>query len=543
MFRWFDVQLESWYQSPRQVAVSVQWPRVFKHQQLNTTVSPCCGPLFAVKNSTAHTSQLISLLGLVWVSLAHLAITLLHGIPTHTTIWQFKLCLWQGGACSTPTETLQSGFDAQPCDKSACRCIASKWMLRQNSRVVFLQQACSWVVAARSESKGSKALHDDSGCIYPSRPCSQVELLQSGCSRKLVWISQSVKWFDVQLEGWRESKTGGCKCPMIKSVQASADLDTLSAVLLASSVCILAIVNWCTWQRHWRSIGHYKVSQPTASCLKPQEHGSDYRGGRFEGTSTCPDCVRWGRIELQRLSFTTLLQHSSCVQKWAILWLCTDSHDRWENSRTIRFQPSSVQLSRKTGDTSRLWKWVTGGQTMSEHAGKAAACLRLCSPCLHLRIVPNKCPFGAKLPLACHGVPFLELGVFASYCSLLERHGCFFLSNRHLFPSNARKRVSSWKRKLAEISANWISRYVSYTALTDYRDLCSDCTVVLKSCCRELVLVVIFLAKILDVLFADGEHLQWMPEKAARHEKQIIDLIKHMCEPKHPLKHRARVRW
>ena len=119
------------------------------------------------------------------------------------------------------------------------------------------------------EAKGSKAV--TGGQIYASRPCSQGELPQCGCSRKLLWISQSVKWFDVQLEGWRESKTSGCKCPMIKSVQASADLDTLSPVLLASSVCILAIVNWCTWQRHWRSIGHYKVSQPFASCLKPQE--------------------------------------------------------------------------------------------------------------------------------------------------------------------------------------------------------------------------------------------------------------------------------
>ena len=93
VFRWFDVQLESWYRSPRQVAVSVQGSRVFKHQQLNTTASPCCGPLFAVKNSTAHTSQLTSLLGLVWVSLAHLAITLLHGIPTHATIWWFHALL------------------------------------------------------------------------------------------------------------------------------------------------------------------------------------------------------------------------------------------------------------------------------------------------------------------------------------------------------------------------------------------------------------------------------------------------------------------
>ena len=108
----------------------------------------------------------------------------------------FILYLWQSGACSTHTKTLQSGFDAQPRNTSACRCIASKWTLRLNSRVVFLQQACSWVVAARSESKGSKALHDDCGCIYPSRPCSQVELLQCGCSRKLVWISLSVKWFD-----------------------------------------------------------------------------------------------------------------------------------------------------------------------------------------------------------------------------------------------------------------------------------------------------------------------------------------------------------
>ena len=154
---------------------------------------------------------------------------------------------------------------------------------------------------------------------------------------------------------------------------------------------------------------------------------------------------------------------------------------------------------------------------------------------------PQQVPIWSKTAF---GMPFLELGVFASYCSLLERHGCFFLFNRHLFPSNARKRVfSSWKRKLAEVSANWISRYVSDTALTDYSDLCSDCTVVLKSCCRELVLVIIFLAKNLDVLFEDVEHLQWMPEKAARHEKQIIHLIKHMCEPKHPFKHRARVRW
>ena len=118
---------------------------------------------------------------------------------------------------------------------------------------------------------------------------------------------------------------------------------------------------------------------------------------------TCPDCVRWGRIELQRLPFTTLLQHSSCVQKWAILWLCTDSHDRWE--KVVEPSDSNHQVChyRERLETPVVSaNWVTGGPNTSEHADKAAACLRLiCSPCLHLRIAPNKCPFGAKLPLAC----------------------------------------------------------------------------------------------------------------------------------------------
>ena len=73
---------------------------------------------------------------------------------------------------------------------------------------------------------------------------------------------------------------------------------------------------------------------------------------------------------------------------------------------------------------------------------------------------------------------FLEVGVFASYCSSLEKSGCLFPSNwrlfpsyGRLFPSHARKWAFffevkwasfSWKMKLAEISAKWVSRYILF---------------------------------------------------------------------------------
>ena len=246
VFRWFDVKLESRYRSPRQVAVSVQWSKVFKHQQLNTTASPCCGPLFAVKNSIAHTSQLISLLGFVWVSLAHFATTLLHGFATHTTIWWFHALL-MARWCMFYTYRNSPIWLWRTAMQQKCMQVHRIKVNAKTYSGVFLQQPCSWVVAP-SESKGPKALHDDCGCIYPSRPCSQVELLQCGCSRKLVWISRSVKWFDAQLQSWQESKTSGCKCPMIKSIQASTHC-----------ALILTIVQWFTLQTHWRFIGDYKV--------------------------------------------------------------------------------------------------------------------------------------------------------------------------------------------------------------------------------------------------------------------------------------------
>ena len=164
---------------PTRKAKRVKLAWEFNHLECSSSVvDPCL-----VSRAQRSICQLTSLLGLVWVPWPIL--------PQHSSFGDFMLYWWQGGAFSTPTKPLHSGFDAQLRSKSACRCVASKWTLRQNSRV-SLQQACLWVVEARSESKGSKALHDDSGCIYPSRPCSQVELPQCGCSRKLVWISRSV---------------------------------------------------------------------------------------------------------------------------------------------------------------------------------------------------------------------------------------------------------------------------------------------------------------------------------------------------------------
>ena len=126
----------------------------------SSVVDPCL-----LSRAQRSISQLTSLRGLVWVPWPIL--------PQHSSFRHLVLYFWQGGASSTPTKTLKA------------------------------------VVVA-------------SGWIYPSRSCSQVELPQCGCSRKLVWYPKVWRWFDVQLESWPESKTSGCKCPMIKSIQASA---------------------------------------------------------------------------------------------------------------------------------------------------------------------------------------------------------------------------------------------------------------------------------------------------------------------------------
>ena len=113
-------------------------------------------------------SQLTSLLELVWVPWPIL--------PQHSSFGDFVLYFWQGGESSTPTKTLKAVI------------VASGW-------------------------------------IYPSRSCSQVELPQCGCSRQLVWYPEVWSVSVIRCPTWKlipESKTSGCKCPRIKSIQASA---------------------------------------------------------------------------------------------------------------------------------------------------------------------------------------------------------------------------------------------------------------------------------------------------------------------------------
>ena len=98
----------------------------------SSVVDPCL-----LSRAQRSIRQLTSLRGLVWVPWPI--------SPQHSSFRHLILYFWQGGESSTPTKTLKA------------------------------------VVVA-------------SGWIYPSRSCTQVELPQCGYSRKLVWISRSLKW-------------------------------------------------------------------------------------------------------------------------------------------------------------------------------------------------------------------------------------------------------------------------------------------------------------------------------------------------------------
>ena len=134
------------------------------------------------------------------------------------------------------------------------------------------------------EAKGSKAV--TGGWIYASRPCSQVELLQCGCSRKLVWISQSVKYFGDSMSALKVDKSPR---QVDVSVQWSREFNHQLTVpwfwrLYNDSLC-----------KHTEgSLGI------TRYCRATFRKFSEAAG--IKGTSSYPGCVHWGKVELQPLS-------------------------------------------------------------------------------------------------------------------------------------------------------------------------------------------------------------------------------------------------
>ena len=149
-------------QPERQKVFNLQWE--FNNLECSSSVvDPCL-----LSRAQRSISQLTTLLELVWVPWPIL--------PQHSSFRHLILYFWQGGASPTPTKTLKAVV------------VASAW-------------------------------------IYPSRSCSQVELPQCGCSRKLVWYPEVWSVSVIRCPTWKlipESDTSGCKCPRIKSIQASA---------------------------------------------------------------------------------------------------------------------------------------------------------------------------------------------------------------------------------------------------------------------------------------------------------------------------------